>query len=80
MSPFSLMGLFAGRPDPASLDPQQVRERLAADPKSQLVDVRSHEERREGYLKGSKPIPLPELSGRLKELDPNRPVLLYCRS
>jgi hydroxyacylglutathione hydrolase len=46
----------------------------------QLIDVRNPGEYRDGALPGARNIPLATLPGRLGELDPERPVLLYCRS
>lgn len=45
-----------------------------------LLDVRQDFEYAEGHLPGAMHIPLPELSERLGELDPAKPVLTYCRS
>lgn len=45
-----------------------------------LLDVRQPAEYRAGHLPGAVFIPLPELPERLKELDPSKPVLAYCRS
>ncbi|MCU0558886.1 MAG: rhodanese-like domain-containing protein [Desulfobacterales bacterium] len=43
-----------------------------------LLDVRQPEEYEAGHLPGAKLVPLPELSGRLSELDPGKPTLVYC--
>ncbi len=45
-----------------------------------LLDVRQPAEYRSGHLPGAVFIPLPELPDRLKELDPSKPVVAYCRS
>jgi rhodanese-related sulfurtransferase len=42
-----------------------------------LLDVRQPSEYEKGRIPGSKPIPLPELSNRLRELDPQKPVITY---
>lgn len=44
-----------------------------------LLDVRQPEEYRSGHLPGAEFIPLPELLERMKELDPAKPLLVYCR-
>ena len=44
----------------------------------QLVDLRNAGELSIGAVPGAVHIPLPELTARLGELDPARPVLLYC--
>ena len=43
-----------------------------------LLDVRSAEEFSYGALKGAINIPLEELEARVGELDPHRPVAVYC--
>ena len=49
-------------------------------PTAQLVDVRQPEELADGALADSVNIPLGDLPERLGELDPARPVVLFCRS
>lgn len=44
----------------------------------QLLDVRQPGEYRAGHLPGGILIPLKELPDRLSELDPGKPVLVYC--
>ncbi len=43
-----------------------------------LLDVRQPEEYESEHLPGAKLIPLPELSGRLAELDGEKPTIVYC--
>lgn len=43
-----------------------------------LLDVRQPGEYQERHLAGAKLIPLPELPGRLGELNPQEPVVAYC--
>ena len=43
-----------------------------------LLDVRQPGEYQERHLAGAKLIPLPELPGRLDELNPQEPVVAYC--
>jgi NADPH-dependent 2,4-dienoyl-CoA reductase/sulfur reductase-like enzyme/rhodanese-related sulfurtransferase len=47
---------------------------------TQLVDVRSPAEHEHCSLPGSLLVPLPTLRDRVGELDPHRPVRLYCAS
>lgn len=58
--------------------------RLAADQlptrPDQLIDVRNPAEYAAGALPGARNIPLAALPARLGELDPTRPVTLYCRT
>jgi rhodanese-related sulfurtransferase len=46
----------------------------------QLIDVREPAEVASGTLPGAVNIPLGELPARLSELDPDRAVVLLCRS
>ncbi|MGW2411667.1 rhodanese-like domain-containing protein [Streptomyces tubercidicus] len=46
----------------------------------QLIDVRNPAEYEAGALPGARNVPLAGLSDRITELDPARPVVLYCRS
>ncbi|MGW7490565.1 MBL fold metallo-hydrolase [Streptomyces sp. NPDC054786] len=46
----------------------------------QLIDVRNPAEYEAGALPGARNIPLAALPQRINELDPARPVVLYCRS
>ncbi|MCF8146684.1 MAG: rhodanese-like domain-containing protein [Deltaproteobacteria bacterium] len=42
-----------------------------------LLDVRQPGEYEKSRIPGAKLVPLPELSDRFGELDPNRPVIAY---
>jgi rhodanese-related sulfurtransferase len=46
---------------------------------AQLVDVRVAHEWEAGHIAGATHLPLEELADRSGELDPDRPVVLYCR-
>ncbi len=46
----------------------------------QLIDVREPDEFAAGTLPGAVNIPLASLPSRMGELDPQRPVVLLCRS
>jgi rhodanese-related sulfurtransferase len=58
---------------------QQVREFLGEEKHGDynLVDVRQPGEYRKGHLPGARLIPVGELSDRLGELDPSKPVIVY---
>ncbi|MBD3321285.1 MAG: pyridine nucleotide-disulfide oxidoreductase [Chitinivibrionales bacterium] len=47
--------------------------------KQQLLDVRTVEEHDQGSIEGSMNIPIDELRGRLKQLDKNKEVMVYCQ-
>ena len=42
-----------------------------------ILDVRQPGEYKENHIPGASLIPLPQLSDRLDELDPQKPVLVY---
>ena len=58
-------------------DAKNYMNRTAADAFT-LLDVRQPEEYESEHLPGAKLIPLPELSGRLAELDAEKPIIVYC--
>lgn len=45
-----------------------------------LLDVRQPQEYEQGHLPGATLAPLPEVEERATQLDPQRPVVAYCRS
>jgi rhodanese-related sulfurtransferase len=62
------------------LTPAEAAERLH-DERWQAVDVRlAYERVEDGVIAGDVHIALTELSDRAAEIDPERPVLLYCHS
>jgi hydroxyacylglutathione hydrolase len=72
--------LFAHQQDvdrASRLTPGQVDEAIAATG-AQVVDLRNAGELAEGMLPGARHIPLAELMTRSRELEPDRPVVLYC--
>ncbi|WP_027414979.1 rhodanese-like domain-containing protein [Aneurinibacillus terranovensis] len=60
--------------------PQQVKERLEAGEKLNIIDVREQEEVATGKIPGAKHIRLSEIPDRLKEIDPNTETIFVCRS
>lgn len=63
----------------ADYSPQQVAE-LHAKGQIQLIDVRQRYEHEAGRIAGTPLIELAELTARAQEIDPDRPVVFYCRS
>jgi rhodanese-related sulfurtransferase len=43
-----------------------------------LLDVRTPDERRQGYIAGSVLIPIDQIEKRIAEIPKNRPVIVYC--
>jgi rhodanese-related sulfurtransferase len=60
------------------VDVNEYGSALGAD--GQLVDVREPSEVATGMLPGAVNIPMSKFVERMNELDPERPVLLVCRS
>jgi len=63
-----------------NMDSKEVRAYVAAHREGTytLLDVRQPREYEESRIPGATLIPLPQLSDRLGELDPEKPVLVYC--
>ena len=63
-----------------NMDPKEARVYMAEHRVGAytLLDVRQPREYEESRIPGATLIPLPQLSDRLKELDPEKPVLAYC--
>jgi len=59
--------------------PNQVS-RLHAAGAIQLIDVRQDYEHEAGRIAGSRLIELSQLSAQVQSIDPDRPVVFYCRS
>ena len=59
--------------------PEKIREFLREkSPRDyNLVDVRQPQEYEHGHLPGAQLIPVGELEGRLKELNPDKPTIAY---
>jgi len=61
------------------MDPDEARNYMSTHPEGSytLLDVRQPSEYEKGRIPGAKHIPLSELSDRLDELDPEKPVIAY---
>jgi rhodanese-related sulfurtransferase len=55
-------------------------EQLAGSPQPLLVDVRTQREWGEAHIDGASNVPLSQLSDRLAELPPDRPLIVHCAS
>jgi rhodanese-related sulfurtransferase len=62
-----------------SLDTDQARKYMAGKSSEEytILDVRQPNEYEEGHISGTKLIPLPDLTDKLDELDPNKPTVVY---
>jgi rhodanese-related sulfurtransferase len=65
--------------DVPSIDPPELRSRLAGDRPPVLVDVREAEELEISRLPGAIHIPLHELPTRIGELNPEWDIVTICR-
>lgn len=78
--PVNVIGYVAGNILDGSLRSTDWRALRALDPRGiQLVDVRTAEERELGTIPESRHIELDTLRARLGELDPKRPVVVFCQ-
>lgn len=46
----------------------------------ELIDVREPYEHDAGRIEGARHVQIPELTAAAQELDPDRPILFYCRT
>ena len=63
-----------------NLSPEVAARMLSVCGDALLLDVRTPEEFAEKHIPGAKLIPLSELEGRLRELDREKKLIVYCRS
>lgn len=63
-----------------SVDADQARKYMKNRDSGELtiLDVRQPNEYESGHISGAKLIPLPDLTERLHEIDPNKPTVVYC--
>lgn len=63
------------------ISPQQVYDAVHSDDSIQLVDVRTKEEFSESHVKGAQNICVTDndFKEKVKKLDKNKPVYVYCR-
>src|SRR5690554_6033277 len=64
------------------ISPKEVKEAVFENNNVQLVDVRTHEEFKDGHLKNAQNICVTDddFKEKIERLDKNEPVYLYCRS
>jgi len=63
-----------------TIDPARLRELLDSESPPLLVDVRTAAEVARGSIAGARHIELATLPGRVAELDPGAPCVLFCQS
>ena len=69
----------SNNPDQVDIDPARVAEWLNEDPALQVIDVREVYEREAGHIAGTRHIELNSLTAEAPTVDPERPVIFYCR-
>lgn len=64
----------------SSMNPDEAREYLSTKDLSEvtILDVRQPKEYEAGHIPGATLVPLPALTDSLAQIDPTRPVLVYC--
>ena len=65
-------------PDHESITPQELKERLVAGDRPELLDVREPWEFELARIEGSRLIPMGELSERVVELEPAAETVVIC--
>src|SRR5215213_2173657 len=65
-------------PDYETISPRELKERLDAGDRPELLDVREPWEFELARIEGSKLIPMGQLAGRVSELDPARETVVIC--
>jgi rhodanese-related sulfurtransferase len=63
-----------------TIQPSEIKTRLQAGERLNIIDVREDEEVAEGMIPGAVHIPLAQLPERLPEIEQNGEVILVCRS
>ena len=67
------------RPEGGAKEVSREEAKALLEQGAQLIDVRVSHEWEAGHIPGATHLPLEELAERSSELDPGRPVVLYCR-
>lgn len=70
-----LLGGASGPPPVTAQEAQALMKQGAV-----MVDVRTHAERKSGFIPGSKHIPLNELGSKLGQLPRDKPIICQCAS
>jgi rhodanese-related sulfurtransferase len=61
------------------IDPARLAAWMDEEPELQVIDVREPHEREAGHIAGTRHIELTRLTGEAASIDPERPVVFYCR-
>jgi rhodanese-related sulfurtransferase len=63
---------------PRDISSREAKGLMEKNAKVFILDVRTPDERRQGYIAGSTLIPMDTVERRIAEVPKNRPVLVYC--
>ena len=61
------------------LSPEEIK-RLIDEGGAELIDVREPYEHEAGRIEGARHVEIPNLTAAAQELDPEQPIVFYCRS
>lgn len=77
-----IISVIAGRAETAvkNIGVEDFFRILDSNPSIQVIDVRAPDKRSAAYLKSSKNILFGSLQSRIGEIDPKRPVIVYCET
>jgi len=64
----------------AEIETSELRRRLQAGEKLQMIDVREDDEVAQGMIEGAKHIPLGQIPDRLSEIEKSGEIVIICRS
>lgn len=64
----------------AEVSPAEAKRMLREEPGVQFIDVREHHERQARHIPGTLHVPLGELPRHLHRLNPERTVIVHCKS
>lgn len=66
----------------ANMSPEEAKGFMGDRPRDsyQILDVRQPREYEQGHLPGALLMPVKEVTARMTELDPGKPILVYCHS
>lgn len=77
---FLSLGLSCGTNAQAKLSPNDFEATLKKEPTAQVIDVRTPEEFKTGYIEGAKNINFydKDFAQQIAKLDKTKPVMVYC--
>ena len=64
----------------AEIETSELRRRLQAGEKLQMIDVREDDEVAQGMIEGAKHIPLGQIPDRLSEIEKSGEIVIICRN